>query len=267
MAAAATADSAILRLRETSPTLAVSAVARRTVDEVSSRGAIPGVQSLAEIVQAVPHGFSTGTAGRPRSGSSDLTSGASGVIHAAGLQGLALGIRLVIGLLLLAAGAVKVADRRGFRDALRGYELLPDPLNAVAVVVVPALELALGSALLLGIYVHESGLAAAALLAAFTAWLVIALSRGKTVDCGCFSRSTPTRLSWRLVCRNLLLIFAALFVAETLPIASLDQYVIESGSHAYSYSAVIPGLMLTSVAVSLVVIAASSDRLIRKERV
>lgn len=181
------------------------------------------------------------------------------------LQGAAFAAREIVAVVLLVAALSKMRDLEDFLSTVRGYGLVPDPLNRLIVVVVPLLEFVLGTALLVGVLTHVVVLASAGLLAAFTAWLILALARGRTIDCGCFSSSAPRRLSWRLVIRNVVLVTLLVIPATEAPLVSLDQLVFQS-ERTYSYASVVPGLVLATVGISLFAIGTSCNWLLKQAR-
>jgi uncharacterized membrane protein YphA (DoxX/SURF4 family) len=99
--------------------------------------------------------------------------------------------RLVLGGVLVIAGAVKVADPQASVAAVRAYELLPAGLETVVGWGLPFLELVLGLLLLTGIAVRPTALATALLLAVFIAAVASAAARGLSIDCGCFGGGGP----------------------------------------------------------------------------
>lgn len=97
------------------------------------------------------------------------------------LQGVGFAAREIVGILLLVASLSKMSDRAGFFAALQGYGLLPDAVNRLASLFVPLTEFVLGIGLVVGAFTRILVLAAAALLTIFTAWLIVALARGRTI--------------------------------------------------------------------------------------
>ena len=75
----------------------------------------------------------------------------------------------------------------------------------------PFVELVVGALVLAG--VRPAGVAAALLLAAFTAWLVRQLARGDRRPCRCFGETSGRPVSGWTVGRNLVLLGAALIAA------------------------------------------------------
>ena len=86
----------------------------------------------------------------------------------------------VVGVVLIVAGAAKLTSKQWPVQA----DALGVPHGAARVV--PILELTIGVALVAG--VRFAGIAAVALLSAFTAFLIVALRRGVEAPCACFGR-------------------------------------------------------------------------------
>ena len=84
---------------------------------------------------------------------------------------VSLGARLLLGGVMLVAGALKVTDPETAAQAVRAYELLPSSLAAPVGWGLPFLEIAIGLLLIVGFGVR----------AAAAAW-----ARGLAIDCGCF---------------------------------------------------------------------------------
>lgn len=116
---------------------------------------------------------------------------------------------LVLGVIFLAAGSVKARRLSKFERDLAGYGLLPRgsvrPLSRL----LPAAEVIIGLSILAGVVEPVLLSAASVLLFAFATGMAINLVRGRSIECGCSGRSS--RVSWKLVVRNLTL--AALAVA------------------------------------------------------
>jgi uncharacterized membrane protein YphA (DoxX/SURF4 family) len=94
--------------------------------------------------------------------------------------------RLLLGGVFVVAGALKIPDPAAAVRAVRAYQLLPEPLVSPVAFGLPVVEIAVGLALLLGIFVRTAALAAAVLLAVFLVGVGSAWARGLQIDCGCF---------------------------------------------------------------------------------
>jgi uncharacterized membrane protein YphA (DoxX/SURF4 family) len=94
--------------------------------------------------------------------------------------------RLLLGGVFLLAGLLKMPDPAAAVRAVRAYRLLPEALVAPVAFGLPVLEIAVGLALLLGVFVRTAAIAAAVLLVVFVAAVGSAWARGLQIDCGCF---------------------------------------------------------------------------------
>ena len=96
------------------------------------------------------------------------------------------GARLVLGGVLVVAGALKVIDPQSSVVAVRAYRLLPIFLETIVGWGLPFAEIALGLLLLAGIATRAAAAATAILLLVFIVAVVSAAVRGLSIDCGCF---------------------------------------------------------------------------------
>jgi uncharacterized membrane protein YphA (DoxX/SURF4 family) len=101
---------------------------------------------------------------------------------------LTLGFRLILGGVLLVAGAIKVTDPYGSATSVRAYQLLPVHVANFFGFILPFAEIALGVFLIVGIWVRFMALASGALLIAFVIAIGQAWARGISLDCGCFGK-------------------------------------------------------------------------------
>ena len=86
----------------------------------------------------------------------------------------------------MVAGVLKVPDPAAAVRAVRAYRLLPELLVAPVAFGLPVVEIAVGLALLLGVFVRTAAIAAAVLLVVFLVGVGSAWARGLQIDCGCF---------------------------------------------------------------------------------
>lgn len=94
--------------------------------------------------------------------------------------------RLLLGGVLLVAGALKVGALGESVLAVRAYQLLPYELTDIVGTALPFAEVALGLALITGTFTRVSGAIGALVMIAFTIAIASAWARGLTLDCGCF---------------------------------------------------------------------------------
>jgi uncharacterized membrane protein YphA (DoxX/SURF4 family) len=99
---------------------------------------------------------------------------------------LATAARLVVGGVFVVAGALKLPDPAAAVRAVRAYRLLPESLVAPVAFGLPVGEIAIGLALLAGVFVRTAAIASAVLLVVFIAGVASAWARGLQIDCGCF---------------------------------------------------------------------------------
>jgi uncharacterized membrane protein YphA (DoxX/SURF4 family) len=76
---------------------------------------------------------------------------------------------VLLGSVFIVAGALKPPDLAAAVRAVRAYQLLPESLVAPVAFGLPVLEIAVGLALLAGVFVRTAALTSAALLVVFIA--------------------------------------------------------------------------------------------------
>jgi uncharacterized membrane protein YphA (DoxX/SURF4 family) len=99
---------------------------------------------------------------------------------------LATGARLLLGGVFVAAGVLKLPDPGAAVRAVRAYRLLPETLVVPVAFGLPVVEIAVGLALIVGVFVRTAAVASAVLLAVYVAAVASAWARGLQIDCGCF---------------------------------------------------------------------------------
>ena len=99
---------------------------------------------------------------------------------------MATAARVLVGAVLVVAGLLKLPDPAGAERAVRAYRLVPEGLVPAAAFGLPVLEIAVGLALLAGVFVRTAAVASAVLLAVYIAAIASVWARGLSIDCGCF---------------------------------------------------------------------------------
>ncbi len=94
--------------------------------------------------------------------------------------------RLVVGGVWIAAGAIKLTDPSASVAAVKAYELLPTSLVETVGYLLPALEVVVGMALVLGVLTRGAAVISALLFVAFIIGIASVWARGMEIDCGCF---------------------------------------------------------------------------------
>ncbi|RQZ69900.1 MauE/DoxX family redox-associated membrane protein [Burkholderia sp. Bp9004] len=116
---------------------------------------------------------------------------------------------------VLLGAFAKVRRPAAFRQALAGYRLLPEVLNAPAAFAIPLAEAVFAAALLFPDTRTTGALGLIALLLVFAAGMTINILRGHTdIDCGCSGLAAaradaPRGIGWLHVARVLLLVVLA----------------------------------------------------------
>lgn len=95
--------------------------------------------------------------------------------------------RLILGGVLLVAGALKVGKPQLSAMSVRAYELLPTDIANFFGYVLPWFEVALGLLLIIGAGVKVCAALGGATMLIFIFGISQAWARGLSIDCGCFS--------------------------------------------------------------------------------
>ena len=109
------------------------------------------------------------------------------------------------------AGASKLLDSSGTREAVVGFGL-PEQLASPVAVLLPWVELGTAVLLIVPATSWWGGLLALVLLAVFTAAVSASLGRGRAPACRCFGQLTPSPVNTLTIVRNVLLAVPALVV-------------------------------------------------------
>ncbi len=104
-----------------------------------------------------------------------------------GSKVIMLAARLILGGVFVFASVDKILHPAAFADAVYNYQILPDSLINVAAIILPWLELVLGSLLIIGVWMPGTVIISNLLLLTFIGVLVYNTSRGLDIHCGCFS--------------------------------------------------------------------------------
>jgi peroxiredoxin/uncharacterized membrane protein YphA (DoxX/SURF4 family) len=167
-----------------------------------------------------------------------------------------LGARILLAAVFAAAGAGKLLDLPGSRDALRGFGV-PEPLVRPIGLLLPLAELATAAALIAHPTAQWGGLAALILLLAFIGGITNAIRRGRAPDCHCFGQIHSEPAGRSTLVRNLALAAVAALVVVEGPGPSLVQWVSDRTAAE---------LVATATGIAAVVFAALAFSLWRDKR-
>ncbi len=123
-----------------------------------------------------------------------------------------LACRMGLAAVFVTAGCTKLLDRAGTRAAAVEFGLDARMAGVVATWL-PALEIAVGVALVPSVGARFGALGAGVLLAAFTVAIVRSLARGQAPDCHCFGQVHSRPVGRGTVARNVALFACATFIA------------------------------------------------------
>jgi uncharacterized membrane protein YphA (DoxX/SURF4 family) len=104
---------------------------------------------------------------------------------------VSLAARLILGIVLIWAGAAKVSNLAGSVMATAAYQMLPYEANVIIGNALPFCEIALGLALVIGLFTRVMGALGGLLMLAFVIAIASAWARGLSIDCGCFGDGGP----------------------------------------------------------------------------
>ncbi|MHC4342361.1 MAG: MauE/DoxX family redox-associated membrane protein [Planctomycetota bacterium] len=99
--------------------------------------------------------------------------------------------RLLVGAILLAAGAAKAMQPEETIRAIHAFHLLPPSLSLTVGATLPGIEVGVGAALVLSVWTRAAALLSGLLVSGFLVAIGAAMAQGLDVDCGCFGRLSP----------------------------------------------------------------------------
>src|SRR5919198_1431753 len=135
-------------------------------------------------------------------------------------------------------------------QAVRNYRLVPERAGELIGRTLPAVEVAAGALLAVGLGVRPVAALLALFLVAFSVAVAVNLLRGRTIDCGCFGPVAERRITWLTVARNAILVAAAAVVVAEGPTAlALDRFVPGTASPELSTSSAFALVVATSLAI------------------
>ncbi|MFI7704821.1 DoxX family protein [Nonomuraea sp. NPDC049480] len=94
--------------------------------------------------------------------------------------------RLVLGGVLIAAGALKIGNPSDSVVAVKAYQLLPESIAVPVGYALPILEIVIGVLLVVGLLTRVAAVSAGLLMFAFVFGIAWAWANGLRIDCGCF---------------------------------------------------------------------------------
>jgi len=99
--------------------------------------------------------------------------------------------RLILGLVLIVAGALKVTKPGASANAVHAYQVLPYDVGTYVGYALPIVEIIVGLLLVLGLFTRVAAVLGTLLMVVFITGIGQAWARGLTIDCGCFGGGGP----------------------------------------------------------------------------
>ena len=141
-----------------------------------------------------------------------------------GVNAAVLVVRLLLGGLLVVAGALKVGHAAELASTIANFRLLPAAITGPLAVGLPYFELLLGGYLIAGLFTRGAAAVAAAQFALYAGVIASAVLRHIPANCGCFGPGDAATADWPHVALDLALAGASGFVAYRAPGAlALDR--------------------------------------------
>ncbi len=126
-------------------------------------------------------------------------------------------LRILLGGLLLAAGALKAGDPSSLAASIAGFRLLPAAIVGPLALALPYLELMLGAYLIVGLFTRVAATLAAFEFSIYAVAIASAVLRRIPAGCGCFGPRDTAIADWPHVVFDLALAAASGVVAYAAP--------------------------------------------------
>lgn len=124
--------------------------------------------------------------------------GAEGKMRIISNDWLTLLCRLIVGGIFIYASVYKIFEPGSFAKSIWYYHLVPGSLINLMALILPWVELLVGVALIIGIEYRGAVLWANLMTVVFLIALGSAISRGLSIDCGCFKAAKAgTESAWK----------------------------------------------------------------------
>jgi uncharacterized membrane protein YphA (DoxX/SURF4 family) len=125
--------------------------------------------------------------------------------------------RLLLGGLLIVAGALKAGHPAALAAAIASFRLLPAVVIGPLALALPYLELLIGGYLIAGLFTRLVAGVATAQFLLYAGAVASAVLRHLPANCGCFGPNDSTLADWPHVASDFLLAAASAFVAYFAP--------------------------------------------------
>jgi len=126
-------------------------------------------------------------------------------------------IRVLLGGLLIVAGALKVGHPAELASSIAGFRLLPAAIVGPLALALPYVEILLGAYLVAGLFTRVAAVVSALQFAGYGAAVASAVVRHIPANCGCFGPGDAAVADWPHVAFDMMLAAASAFIAFGAP--------------------------------------------------
>jgi putative oxidoreductase len=133
------------------------------------------------------------------------------------MDAIILVVRVLLGGLLVATGALKVGHPAELAASIAGFRLLPGAIVGPLALALPYLELLLGAYLIAGLFTRLTAVVCAVQFLCYGGAIGSAVLRHLSANCGCFGPNDSSVADWPHVAFDLLLAGAAAVIAYGAP--------------------------------------------------
>ena len=126
-------------------------------------------------------------------------------------------VRVLVGAILVGAGALKVGKAASLAAAIAGFRLFPATIVGSLAIGLPYFELLVGAYLVLGLFTRIAASVATAQFILYAAAIASAVVRHIPANCGCFGPGDAAVSDWPHVAFDGCLAIASAFVAFGAP--------------------------------------------------
>lgn len=123
--------------------------------------------------------------------------------------------RIVIALMFIIVGVGKIAHPEEFAREISNYQLLPILFINPLAIILPWLEVITGMMILFGIQIRANAFIVSLMLITFTTAIIIAVAKGLSIDCGCYSQIAAQKVGLPKILENTGLIILSLILVFT----------------------------------------------------
>ncbi len=123
--------------------------------------------------------------------------------------------RIIVALMFIIVGIGKITHPDEFAREINNYQMLPLILINPLAIFLPWLELLTGLMILLGVQIRVNAIIVAAMLVVFTTAIIIAVAKGLSINCGCYSQIAAQKVGIPKILENTALIIFSLILVFT----------------------------------------------------